>query len=42
MEVWQYILMLIGVITVIFLGYYLIKKLVKEIEKVHHSQRRRI
>lgn len=36
MEVWQYILMLIGIITVIFLGYYLIKKLVKEIEKVHH------
>ncbi|GGG05183.1 hypothetical protein GCM10011344_01950 [Dokdonia pacifica] len=28
--------MLIGVITVIFIGYYLIKKLVKEIEKVHH------
>ncbi|WP_299684615.1 lipoxygenase family protein [uncultured Dokdonia sp.] len=36
MEIWQYILMLIGVITVIFLGYYLVKKLVKEIEKVHH------
>ncbi|WP_299766146.1 lipoxygenase family protein [uncultured Dokdonia sp.] len=36
MEIWQYILMLIGVITVIFVGYYLIKKLVKEIEKVHH------
>ncbi len=36
MEIWHYVLMVIGLITVIAGVYYLIKKLVKEIEKVHH------
>ncbi len=36
MEIWQYILIIIGAIAVIACVYYLIKKLIKEITKVHH------
>ena len=36
MEIWHYILIAIGIIAVIAAVYYLIKKLTKEIEKVHH------
>lgn len=36
MEIWQYILIAIGILAVIAVVYYVIKSLVKDIEKVHH------
>ncbi|WP_299207466.1 lipoxygenase family protein [uncultured Dokdonia sp.] len=36
MEIWQYILIAIGILAVIAAVYYLIKRLTKDIEKVHH------